>query len=297
MPHSSPRTRQTFYPSERDQAIIAAVYRYRALTTPQLSLLQWGATTPSSRCLLRLRLLTEHGYIERREQPSVLSQGRLPRLYLLAARGAELLADLSAVPPGEIRWRAHHNSVKWAFLDHLLATNDIRVRIEHDARLCGLALADWQDDEALGALSGGGAEGSGERNRTPVHPDGYFVLTMPHAPTVHRAFVEADRGTESLPRWADKVSRYLEYFHSPAFRERYRARKPFRVLTVTTGEERLAHLKKVTEDADGRNWFWFTTYKAISQPGAVLFHPVWKMAGSDAAVCFPYPPSEGTSPS
>lgn len=244
---------------------------------------------------MRLRLLSDHGYVERYDPPVARGEGRRPFVYFLAERGAQLLGDLHAVPPGELTWRRDHNKVKWPFLDHLLATNDLRVRLEKAAPDYGFTVAAWVDDASLARAALQDqfdlVTPTGQTKRVAISPDGYFALTQAGSPKVYRAFVEADRGTESLATWADKVTKYLGYFKSDAFRKRYRARKPFRVLTVTTGAKRLAHLKQITEEVGGKNWFWFTTAQEIAEPRTVLFHPVWRMAGTEEPVCFPFPPS------
>lgn len=96
-----------------------------------------------------------------------------------------------------------------------------------------------------------------------------------------------------LGRWQDKVQRYLAYFRSSVFADRYKATKPFRVLTVTTSAERLANMKRVTEEAGGQTWFWFSTYAALADPAVVLHRPTWLMAGQAGAVAFPYPLEKG----
>lgn len=250
----------------------------------------------NSRCRLHLRQLAEHKYLYRRDQPVPRGEGSLPYVYLLEEQGAQLLSDLQAVPPGELTWRPAHNKTEWPFLTHLLATNDLRVRLEQAAPTYGLTVAAWVDDASLTRTALQDQfdlpTDTGLTRRVAISPDGYFALTQGGSPTVYRAFVEADRGTESLATWGDKVAKYLGYFNDERFRTRYHARKPFRVLTVTTGAERLANLKRVTERAGGKNWFWFTTAEAIAEPGTVLFRPVWHMAGAQEPVCFPFPPAD-----
>jgi hypothetical protein len=242
-----------------------------------------------------LRLLTDHGYLERGEQPVTLAEGRRPLVYFLGQGGVDIAAAKLGVELADIDWKPSYNNVKWLFLDHLLATNDIRVRLEYGAPRRGLTLSEWHDDKTLSrqlisdkiVVTGP----KGERQTVTVGPDGYLALIAPDGATQHRAFVEADRGTVPLSRWGQKVGAYLAYFRSNSFRDRYHARKPFRVLTVTTSSERLAHMKAITEEAGGKSWFWFTTYAAITDPDNLLFAPVWHMAGADEPVCFPYPPA------
>ena len=283
-----------FYPTPRDTQIITAVSTHRALTSDQIAMLFWGHQKAGSRARHRLKLLSDNGYLERAEQPVTLSEGRRPLVYFLDRKGLAVAADVRQVDPEEIDWKLAHNNVKWPFLDHLLATNDIRVRLEVAAPRAGLAIAAWVDDKSLATHSMRDvltvASASGGREQMTVGPDGYVALLDRNGTTQHRAFIEADRGTVPLTRWAHKVRKYLVYFRSRAFRERYHARKPFRVLTLTTSERRMANMKQVTEAAGGRNWFWFSTYEATRDPEALLFSPTWWMAGADEPVCFPYPP-------
>ncbi len=286
-------TRTDFVPTERDRQIVAAVSTHRALTSDQLSLLFWGDLKANSRCRLRLRLLAQYGYLERAEQPVALSEGRRPLVYFLGKHGLALAADVRGVPESAIDWKKEHNDVRWPFLEHLLATNEIRVRIEVAAPSAGFTVLEWLDDKTLSSQSirdqfmiarpgGGGVQ-------VALGPDGYVSLLDPNGTTRHRAFIEADRATVPLGRWQDKVQRYLAYFRSPVFADRYKASKPFRVLVVTTSDERLANMKRVTEEAGGQTWFWFSTYVALANPADMLHRPSWFMAGRTEGVAFPFP--------
>jgi hypothetical protein len=294
MTQTKPRSRK-FYPTERDGKIVAAVCTHRALTSDQIALLVWGDLKASSRCRHRLRLLAEHGYLERVEQPVTLAEGRRPLVYFLATGGVELATTVLGPDAGASLWKPSHNRVKWPFLDHLLATNDIRVHFEVAAPRAGLLVHEWIDDQSLATLSMKDRIAvpgpSGRSISTVVGPDGYVALCRSGSQTLHRAFIEADRGTVPLARWRQKVTAYLAYFRSAAFEARYHASKPFRVLTVTTSPMRLANMKEAAVEAGGRSWFWFTTYEAIRDPDQVLLAPTWQMAGMTEPVCFPYPPA------
>jgi len=65
------------------------------------------------------------------------------------------------------------------------------------------------------------------------------------------------------------------------------------VLTVTTSAERLANMKRVTEEAGGQTWFWFSTYGTLADPAEMLHRTSWFMAGRKEAVAFPYPLADG----
>lgn len=114
--------------THRDRQIIEAVYHCRALTAPQIAALYFSkGEVPSevnARCKHHLRMLYHHGYLFRDEQPSKLSEGRKPLVYFLDQRGAESLASSQE---GKIEWDHRDNNVSFPFLQHLLATNDIRI--------------------------------------------------------------------------------------------------------------------------------------------------------------------------
>jgi hypothetical protein len=94
-----------FQPTARDVGVVTAVgAEYRALTSYQIARLFFPSAgdAPSARCLLRLRLLSAARYLRRIEQPSLLSEGRKPFVYVLDRRGADMLADHSGLALEEI---------------------------------------------------------------------------------------------------------------------------------------------------------------------------------------------------
>jgi hypothetical protein len=285
---SAPTSRMT----PRDKAIIRAVYEYRALTSPQVDGLLFPAikgrksTEPSSRCRHRLKLLARAEYILRAEQPSLLSEGSKPYVYFLAPRGAAYLAELQGLFTEQLDWRDREYQVGSIFLNHLLATNDVRIAITRAAHVRGLTLSIWRDDRTLKrdhakeyvVLTGP----QGGTKRASVIPDGYFVLET--GAYRHHYFLEVDRRTETgvaktwgQRDWARKIAAYIEYHRSGKYLERYGTRS-MRVLTVTTGERRLTNLKAITEKIGGKSRFWFTTFDRISSE-AVLTAQIWHVAG------------------
>jgi hypothetical protein len=274
----------------RDQEIVRAVYEYRALTTPlvQALLFSPNAERPDTRCKRRLQLLHHAGYLARDEQPTRLSDGRKPLVYFLDERGAELLSEFLNVPRRTIDWRPEYNDVGWLFLEHLLATNTVRVAISVAARRHGWRVRAWLDDkrlrrsEARDHVELPGQDGA--TYRVAIVPDGYFALQV--GKRVYHRFVEADRGTvtgqaskEQRRDWVRKVRAYLAYYESGQYLDRYGARG-LRVLTVTTSERRLGNLKQITEAAGGWQMFYFTTFDRLRSADP-LTDPIWQIAASD----------------
>lgn len=277
--------------TQRDREIIKAVYAHRALTTlqiarfffppsPKRGINSWGQ--------YRLQLLYQYRYLYRVEQAQKLSEGRKPLVYFLDVNGAQVVADILGLAPEELDWRPGENDVSPLFLDHLIATNDVRIAISLAAQKQGWKVAKWIDEKTLKSsqmkdvveITGP----QGRKQRAAVVPDGYFLL---HAGEyVYHHFVEVDRrtvtGEASLwgrRDWARKVRAYLAYFRSGKYQDRYQA-KGLRILTVTTGERRLANLKTVTEKVGGKKMFWFTTFDKVT-PETVLTDPIWQMASEE----------------
>ena len=53
-----------------------------------------------------------------------------------------------------------------------------------------------------------------------------------------------------------------------------------RVLTVTTGAQRLDNLKAATEAEGGDSRFWFATADEATDPAKLLTEKIWYQAGS-----------------
>ena len=107
----------------RDREVVKAVYTHRALTTPQIEALLFPPengqdhSTKTSRVRYRLKMLFQHGYLFRDEQPTKLSEGRKPLVYFIDQQAVPLLAEEYAVFPEDIAWKPKGNNVRWIFLD------------------------------------------------------------------------------------------------------------------------------------------------------------------------------------
>jgi len=273
--------------TRRDREIVRAVRDFRVLTTVQVEGLFFTPTLSGKvnpRCQQRLKLLFHHGFLTRDEQPQKLSEGRKPLVYALDQAGDALLAETDGA---DLDWASGGYDVSWPFLDHLLATNDVRVAITVAVKQGSPRLARWLDDATLKGphlkdyVTLTGPEGG--RTKVAVVPDGYFALETDEA--IYHHFLEIDRATVvgrasdgERRDWTRKVHAYRQYLDSGRFEERYGGRG-LRILTVTTGERRLANLLRITEAAGGRSRFWFTTFARVSAQ-TVLSEPIWRVAAS-----------------
>jgi hypothetical protein len=127
----------------------------------------------------------------------------------------------------------------------------------------------------------------GAEQKVSLIPDGYFRLhTCEPEEHVYHHFLEIDRRTETGESrvwgrrdWARKMKAYLVYFESEQYERQYGTKKG-RLLTVTTGDRRLANLKQITEQLGGKARFWFTTFDRLTAQTA-LSEPIWQVGSRD----------------
>jgi hypothetical protein len=174
------------------------------------------------------------------------------------------------------------------FLAHLLKTNDVRIAIERAAAQTEWQVNPWLDERTLRRRQMKDyieiLDSQGSKQQVAVVPDGYFALVKLDDEFHH--FIEIDlhttTGTSSRSAhrdWVRRVQAYIAYYRSEKYQARYHS-DTFRVLTVTTSERRLAHLKEITEHTGGKARFFFTTYEALSAETA-LTAPIWHVAAQE----------------
>ena len=280
-----------FRMTTRDVAILKAVYTHRLLTTAQIVDLLFPPEkgqrhqTKVSRARHRLKMLKRLGYLHQDEQPIRLKDGRKPYLYMLAKKALPLLAREYDVLQEDISWKPRDNQLAWRYLEHLMATNDVRIAIEIAARRNGYLLNRWLDERTLKSQEmKDSVEIQGSGGRVAVVPDGYFHLTVGQYSYHH--MMEIDMGTETglsdkynRRTFSGKIQAYLAYYVSGKYESRY-GTSVMRVLTVTTGPGRMKNLKKIAERLGGGEEFWFVTFDKVT-PETVLTEPVWSVAGQD----------------
>lgn len=171
------------------------------------------------------------------------------------------------------------------FLEHLLATNDVRVAFTVSAQAHDFQIVTWRDEQTLRSpqmkdvvvIKGP----DGAQAKSAVVPDSYCRLdastdTFNFMLEIDMRTVTGEASMWGRRDWARKVKVFLEYYRSGAYQKRYKT-ADMRVLTITTGEKRLANLKRITEAAGGKARFWFTTFELV-QSGDVLTKPIWSIA-------------------
>lgn len=237
----------------------------------------------------RLTELFNAGYLDRPpaqlEMHTALAQG--PMVYALGNKGAEHLAEALADTTTTINWTDKNRSVGRPFIKHALLIGDV---IDATTRIPqrNPNIQPITRDQLLAT-----APTKTQRSRDPwkltasivtdgltqpaisIIPDQAFGLDFTAARKRSYFFVEADNAT--MPVWRSDLLRqssmrkkFLVYlaFHAARLHTEHYGIGNFRVLVVSTSDERLANmidaLTKLTNGI-GSNLFLFATAKAITQ--------------------------------
>ena len=91
-----------------------------------------------------------------------------------------------------------------------------------------------------------------------------------------------DQATESNRRGRDKIKGYVEYVKSGKYQARFKT-EALRVLTISTGKERVANLIKTTQSVENAYFFLFATFEQIKDKN-IIFKPVWKTTGKEGLI-------------
>ena len=307
-PARRPRFRRASEPpafrlTDDDIVIVRQLARYRFLRSTHIAALIGRSLDRTND---RLSRLFHAGYLDRpRAQLDYYpTAGSAPIAYALADRGARLLTERYGVDFANVEWSRKNREAGRPFIEHQLETIDFYVSLQS-------AAATREDvqlihhDEIIAAFP------ERQRNaRNPlalrvrlahdgvmhdvgVVPDLVFGLRFPDGS--RRCFmVEIDRGTMPISRaditqtsFERKMRAYLTA-HAGKLHERQLGWKTFRVLTVTTDQNRMRSMMDVLRQmrvahSPGASLFFFAT-----RAGLRATHPLalaWRDGnGRDASL-------------
>ncbi|MGH8542069.1 MAG: replication-relaxation family protein [Gammaproteobacteria bacterium] len=199
---------------ERDLAVLDSLAKLRLLTGKQIQRLHIADGSPLTRArrtrstlqrLTALRLVTR---LERRI--GGIHAGSEGAVYGLTGLGQAVLAiDGSDGRRHRTVW-----ATKPAFQDHVLAIGELCVRLSELSRDNTLELMAFDTEPACWRRF----PGSGGQPIT-LKPDAYVRLGI--GDFEHRAFIELDLSTESLPTVQRKCQRHVAYWQSGLEQQRY----------------------------------------------------------------------------
>jgi hypothetical protein len=283
--------------TNRAIAMLETAYSHRFITASLLNDLFFpesiinGKRQTHSNCLYHLKKLVDNGYLFARKLPPPEHGGRSEYAYLLGRRGAETLAAVWGCSVADLDWDRTDRAIRITSLPHYVACSQVRVRIALSVRKhAGFRIEQWLDERDLQRKHKGVKVAittpEGREQQVSIEPDQFFLLTTPRSdsdePSRYFRFVEVDLGTEPIEAsrydrssFIKKVLSYLEFYRSGHYQWLYGA-KGMVILTVTTTERRLASMLKATEQAGGRERFWFSAFERINNED-ILCDPVWSL--------------------
>ena len=279
----------------RDVEVLEDIYTSRYMTVPQIQALHWReskggqAIANLKACQRRMRQLFEHGLVRRIEPLIRYSEGKKPLIYALDKGGAQILVNEIGVELAELDYRPQSAEENYPFLQHLLDTTELRIAFTYAAEVAGLHLELWRNERELKSEGMSDViiltDPDGKTHKAAVVPDAVVCFNRDGKRAVF--LIEIDRRTVTVDPskwekrgWSRKVRTYTAYFESEAYKQRY-GDVTAHVLTVTTGDKRLAHLKEATEAAKGGKRFWFSTFEVATQKENLLTAPIWARASMD----------------
>ena len=263
---------------ERDIEILRFVFEHRFLQPSHIhALLGKGSLEGLGR---RMRLLWQHGYLERprAQRPRKILTEEI--IYGLGGKGARHLEGLE--PGLAIGRRDWGKGVRWPYLDHQLGVATFMVCVRLAAKRRGVGFA-W----------GGHFNRRQWRIEVPgegrsMLADAHFVLRMSGRGVAHH-YLEVDRGNVSLRRMRERYEGYYRFWRDGSNQRGFRH---FRVLTVTEEPERGRALRRAAIGVGRgkgirRSWraLMFSSFTEIGleEPERVLGQ-VWRYADEEEFV-------------
>ena len=232
---------------ERDRQVLSETFLSKIVRRDDLLRLGLFGSVP--RCNARLLSLNRCGLLARRNDITGCDL-RSP-LYLCTAKGVRIAADSIGFSQAEAI-ETHRRGLTDLSIRHALKCLDLRLQFVRECLDSPYRMIRWASELLCrhDFFLPNGASIS-------MKPDAMVELTNGDRSCL--AFIEVDLGNVSIPRFSDKVGRYITYRDSKAFAEVYQA-DSFVVLTVTSNESRLMNLCSTTD----RSNFYFSTWKRLS---------------------------------
>jgi hypothetical protein len=296
-PAVRPRNPAPIQLTDRDYAILETLYAYDGLMARRQIARLFFPGRDDSRVKHRMGDLFKHRYVA---QPDESSDHRVAEwVYWLDVKGYHLVAQRAGREATKAEL-ARAKGFRWDTIPHMVAVHDVRLAIleaiRQDARL---SLDVWKSAWALNRYRtdrfAWQAPGRPAQQGTYV-ADG-FCLVRQRTPDRDKDrgyayLLEVDRASESQTVISEeKLRRGYCYLQSPVYRERHGVRFG-RFLVVTTGEERMDHMRASAREARIARAFFFTTFARLGFVGGgeswrleedipnALTAPVWLLADS-----------------
>jgi hypothetical protein len=165
-------------------------------------------------------------------------------------------------------------------VDHALAVNDLRARMEVSLSRHDFEVQRWLDEFDLNYLAAQG-----------LTPDAFFEVARGDGGSRRRSafFVEAELAVLSRPHWKRRLAAYHSFYYSGKYTETFDGLRSLRLLVVTNEGGRQAEVILSEAEAVSFTPLRLTTWQAfrLVPAGEVLTAPIWrKPLGEGAASLF-----------
>lgn len=231
--------------TDRDKAILRDVGRFGVITRRQLMALQ--VFRSPSRAKERLKRLADAGYLVSRRRP-------------LSIGGPQFVYALGPLVDESRSARKRLTECSDLFLAHELGLVDVHIAFARATTIMRWVPAKDLVDQSIGIV-----------------PDAYTEFE--HEGLTYCAFVEYDRGTETLGRVERKMRAYVDFARSGRFVRLFH-RQFFRVLVITDTIGRQATLSTAAARITDRV-LRFTTLPTLTREGPL--QSIWRRPGVTAS--------------
>ena len=282
--------------TDRDLELIQTIQRHRLLRTTHLVKLLSGEFSTVKTLRGRLSKLYHHGYLDRVREQNDFAPGTNPMIYAVSSKGLALLVQRRDFHKPKTDITATNRELSRLFIEHTLLIADVMVAFEAACQKDPVRIITPEE-----VLARAPAATQKQKNpfgwKVPVQhprgrltlgivPDKIFGLHFDNRPEGRNRlffFLEADRSTMPVLRknfnqssYFKKLLGYFETYKQGLHTQRYNI-KNFRVLTVTTSQERINTMleaNRLLNQGQGSRIFLFAHQEQLENES--ILHIPWR---------------------
>jgi len=255
-----------------DKQIIQQVADFRLLDTKLIAALHPEISTRGLQ--RRLQKLFHAGFLDRPAHQFAYFKPSGCLVYALGREGAKMAyADRRH----SVNWSEKNRQIQPNFMEHCLMVSRFGVALMLAmAKKQESSLSAWQKEGTVDYVFVNG-------RKIPLRPDAFF--TLEDKGDLLHFFLEADRSSMTLDRFARKIQAYWQWWRGNR-QEKLLGISRFRVLTITISEARRDHLRQISRQADprgqGSEMFLFACHKDYRPESAgTILESIWKSPKND----------------
>jgi len=287
---------ESFAISGVDDRFLRAVYRYHMLK-PEHITRRFYSKGSLTFVKARLKLLTDHGYLDANEQPTV--RGRSPYYYTLANKGIKYLKEVGLEVQ---RYSRPSRKVEYLpFLSHTFSVNDVLIAAELVAEgSAQLSLVEMQHELVLKQdpckvpVERMGRDDRAVTTHVSIVPDGWLDFRYDRGMELPERrmciWLELDRGTVGMKDFKEKVTALLAFYKSGAYQKRFGTNSLRVGFATTDGVTRVRQMRTWLRDVMVKQQekralserFVCTALPPDLDPHALFLTPVWYLPFDDS---------------